>query len=864
MTAKTRTAKAGTRSDTVRPGKRPQARGHQPSASGAKAASKTYQPSANGAKAASTIQPSGKLQPSGKSSPALRTGPRGANKAEPAGKAGAPASKSSAAAAQEAGSARRTANSAGLKPHQPTAKPVTQSRVSGPEHAHPEGRFINRDESWLLFNGRVLEEAEDATNPLLERVKFLAIAASNLDEFVEIRVAGVLQRIEEQLGVPQRIDEGGLTQEQRMQKIRRSLRQFTRDQATCWNKHLVPALGAAGIRILSWKQMRGQDRAFASKFFHEQVDPLLTPVTLDPSHPFPRVLNKALCLALLLRHKRSARPGPRGPAALGVVTIPRSLPGVIALPERHGRRDFLFLDELILAHIEPMFRGYKILSCTAFRVTRNSNLYMQEEESRSILESVAEELHNRRKGDVVRMEIDAAADEDITQRLRINFELDRWQVFRTKAPVNLTRLMDLYGKIKDPDLKFPEFHGRRLKLEKASNIFSQLRKHDLLLHHPFDSYNTVEEFIEAGATDPQVISIKQTLYRTSADSPIFGALKEAAQSKDVTVVVELMARFDEASNIRWARELEDAGVQVFHGILGLKTHCKLALIVRRGSDGVVRSYAHLGTGNYNPVTARFYTDISLLTARPELTEAVLRVFRYLTAGWEADAEAYRPLSVAPVTLASDVLDLIARETEHARQGRPARIIAKMNALLDFKTIEALYTASQAGVDIDLIVRGMCALRPGVPGLSERICVRSIVGRFLEHSRIFWFANGGSEESAAEVYAGSADWMPRNLYERCEVVFPVADQAAKGRLRDEILEAYLRDDVKARVLGPDGLYTRAGRAGTGAKEAAGYGKGAALSAQDWLIALAHRPQSPLRPASPANPEAPSAAALPASS
>ncbi len=691
--------------------------------------------------------------------------------------------------------------------------------------AAPGGRFINRDESWLLFNRRVLEEAEDATNPLLERVKFLAITASNLDEFVEIRVAGVLQKLEEGLGLPQHADEGGLTQDERLERLREWLHTFAEDQATCWNRRLVPALSAAGIRIVQWKQLRTQDRAYATKFFQEQVDPLLTPVTLDPSHPFPRVLNKALCLALLLRHKRRVKAG-AGPKVLGVVTIPRSLPALVALPEREGKRGFLLLEDLIAAHIESMFRGYRILNMATFRVTRNSNLYMQEEESRTLLESVAEELHNRRKGDVVRMEIDADADAEIVERLRGNFELDAWQVFRTSAPVNLSRMMGLYGAVKDEALRFPEFHGRRLKLERQTNIFALLRQGDVLLHHPFDSYNTVEEFIEAAATDPQVISIKQTLYRTSADSPIFTSLKEAAQSKDVTVVVELMARFDEASNIRWARELEDAGVQVFHGMYGYKTHCKLALVVRKDSDGTVRSYAHLGTGNYNPVTARFYTDISLLTARPELTEAVMRVFRYLTADWEAGKDAYRPLLVAPVTLAGDLLTLIGRETEHARAGHKARIIAKMNGLLDGPTMEALYTASQAGVEIDLIVRGMCALRAGVPKLSERIRVRSIVGRFLEHSRIFWFANGGSEE----VFCGSADWMVRNLYERCEVVFPVEDEGAKRRLRDEILECYLRDDVKARVLGPDGLYTPASHAGT---------RGG-LSAQDWLMQLAGKP------------------------
>ncbi|HEY4009189.1 MAG TPA: polyphosphate kinase 1, partial [Acidobacteriaceae bacterium] len=461
--------------------------------------------------------------------------------------------------------------------------------------------------------------------------------------------------------------------------------------------------------------------------------------------------------------------------------------------------------------------------------TRNSNLYLEEEESRTVLDSVAEELHNRRKGDVVRMEIDSAASDEIVERLSLNFELDPWQVFKTEAPVNLSRLMDLYSALDMPELKFPEFHGFRMKLSKTSNdIFDEIRKRDLLFHHPYDSYSAVENFIEAATVDPNVVSIKQTLYRTSANSPIFRALTEAAQTIDVTVVIELMARFDEASNIRWARELEDAGVQVYHGIFGYKTHCKLALLVRRDPDGNLRCYAHLGTGNYNPSTARFYTDVSLLTARPEITNAVQRVFRYLTAEWDAGPEAYRPLMVAPVTLAMDFLALIAREAEHAKAGRPARIIAKMNALIDLKTIDALYAASQAGVEIDLIIRGMCTLRPGIKGLSERIRVRSIVGRFLEHSRIFWFENGG----AAEIFSGSADWMQRNLYERCEVIFPVTDESLAHRLRYEILEVYLRDDVKARLMQPDGSYVRAPRSGKG------------FAAQDWLMEHSRQPDATL--------------------
>jgi polyphosphate kinase len=437
-----------------------------------------------------------------------------------------------------------------------------------------------------------------------------------------------------------------------------------------------------------------------------------------------------------------------------------------------------------------------------------------------VLESVRAELHNRRKGDAVRLEIEASADPVISERLRTNFELSRAQVFPTHGPVNLSRLMQLYSAIPNPALKYAPFDGKVYKLPaETPDIFTELRQRDLLLHHPFDSFNTVVDFIEDGANDPNVVSIKQTLYRTSADSSIFQELVEAAQVKDVTVVVELMARFDEASNIRWARTLQDAGVQVFHGILGLKTHCKLALVVRRDEDGVVRRYAHLGTGNYNPVTARFYTDISLLTADAKMTAAVHNVFHYLTA--HADAQDFRPLLVAPLNLADTLLEMIAREAKHAQEGRKARIIAKMNSLLDHRVVDALYIASQAGVSIDLIIRGICALRPGVPGMSENIHVRSVVGRFLEHSRIVYFANAGQEE----LYCGSPDWMPRNLYERCETAFPITDPALRTRLREEVLAAYLADNVKARLLLSDGRYVRVPVSGT------------AFSAQDFLISCA---------------------------
>jgi polyphosphate kinase len=680
-----------------------------------------------------------------------------------------------------------------------------------------ENLFLSRDESWMRFNQRVLEEAQDETNPLLERVKFLAITASNLDEFVEIRVAGFLQRIEDGYNLAQPPDEGGLTPQERLDGLMERIVRFVEAQYRCWNEQLLPAMQAEKIRVLRWSELGEEARAQALEFYDTEVDPLLTPVTVDPSHPFPRVLNKALCIGLLLRHKRR---GLKAATALGVVTVPRALPRLVPLVGAEGYCDFILLHELVESQVDRMFRGYEVLSRSAFRVTRNSNLYMQEEESRSVLESVRAELHNRRKGDAVRMEIESSATEEMVERLRINFELDPWQVFRTDGPVNLSRLMNLYSEVKRPALKYPAFVAREFKLSaKSTDIFDELRKRDVMLHHPFDSYKTVEEFVEAGAQDPSVISMKQTLYRTSKDSPIFTALIEAGQSKEVTVVVELMARFDEDSNIRWARELEDAGVGVFHGIFGLKTHCKLALLVRRDPDGVVRRYAHLGTGNYNPVTARFYTDISLLTSKQEMTAAVQKVFNYLTA--ETESDSYSPLLVAPLTMADRLVVLIEREAAHAKAGKPAYIIAKMNGLLDRRTVEALYAASQAGVEIDLIIRGMCSLRPGVKGLSERIRVRSIVGRFLEHSRIFCFANGGREE----VYCGSADWMPRNLVERCEVMFPVTQADLHRRLRDEILAAYLADNTKARLLQPDGEYARAPRVGE------------PFSAQDYLMRLA---------------------------
>jgi polyphosphate kinase len=683
--------------------------------------------------------------------------------------------------------------------------------------------YINRELSWLQFNRRVLEEAQDERNPLLERLKFLSISASNLDEFFEVRIAGLVQQIED--GYTE-AGPDGLTLTEERDLIADEVHHFVADQYQCWNEQLRPQLSEKGIRVLGLHELDETARAFVQDYCERELDLLLTPVTVDPAHPFPRVINKALCVAFLLRRRRRS-----SLTYTGVVTVPRSLPRLIRLPS-DGTTDFIFLADLVAFHAARMYNGYDIISSAAFRVTRNSNLYLAEEESRNLLESVRTELHNRRKGDAVRMEIEADADPEIIERLRSNFGLEPWQVFRHDGPVNLPRLFNIYDQTDRPDLKYKPFVPRELRLTaKSQDLFEELRRHDVLLHHPFDSYDAVVSFIESAAEDPNVLSIKQTLYRTSENSAIVGALIQAAASKEVTAVVELKARFDEASNIRWARALEDAGVQVFHGLVGLKTHCKLSLLVRRDPDGVPRRYAHLGTGNYNATTARFYTDLSLMTTDPQITGAVHDVFSFLTA--YAEQNDYGPLMVSPVNIAEHSLELIAREADHASAGRPARIIVKLNALLDKTVIAALYRASQSGVDIDLLVRGMCALRPGIRGVSDRIRVRSVVGRFLEHSRIFFFANGGEEE----IYLASADWMPRNLYDRVEVMFPVKDAMLRERIRYEILGAYLADTLKARLLRRDGSYVRPWQA-TGKRKPPAPG----FNAQDFLIGLAEGKQS----------------------
>jgi polyphosphate kinase len=685
--------------------------------------------------------------------------------------------------------------------------------------ADPE-RFFNRHFSWMQFNERVLEEACDPTNPLLERVKFLAITASNLDEFVEVRLAGLMQQAEHGNGEP---SADGRTPAEVLVELTRRIHAFVDSQYRCWRQELVPALEEESIRVLALGQLRSQAREYIENFYTRMVEPLLTPVTVDPAHPFPHVLNKALCLAFLARKmRRGAR------TYLGVVTVPRALPRLVRLPSPEGEAEYIFLHDVVHAFAERLYHGYQVLSVAAFRVTRNSNLYLEEEESRSILESVDMQLHRRRKGSAVRLEIESTANPEIIDRLQANFRLSRGQVFHINGPINLSRVSHLYEETARPDLKYRPFVPREVVLKPGSaSIFEQIGERSILLHHPYDSYATVVRFVESAAIDPNVLSIKQTLYRTSENSPIVRALIEAAARKEVAVVVELKARFDEASNIRWARNLEDAGVQVFHGVVGLKTHCKLALVARREADGQIRRYAHLGTGNYNPSTARFYTDLSLLTCDRHLTSAVHHVFNYLTA--RSERRHYTPLFVAPLNLGRSFLGLINREAAYAKAGRSAFIFAKFNSLLDEKIIEALYRASQAGVRIELLVRGACALRPGVRGLSSRIRVRSVIGRFLEHSRIFVFANGGE----TDVYLGSADWMQRNIYERVEVIFHVRDAALRSRIFSEVVAPYLADTLKTRILMPTGEYARL----HATRRLAHLRNGHHFNAQEFLIDLA---------------------------
>jgi len=673
--------------------------------------------------------------------------------------------------------------------------PETVAEAPAKKFSAPEN-FINRELSWLEFNRRVLEEAQDATQPLMERVKFLTIFSSNLDEFFEIRVAGIKQQIESETSD---VGPDGLSPTETFNAIQRTAHELVATEYTLWQEELAPALAKYGIRVHDVAQLGAKRAAWARRFFHDEVFPLLTPLAVDASHPFPQLLNKSHNLLIRARTQRGSE------LLHAIVQVPRVLPRLILMPRGKGEDepwDYLYLASLIKHHIGELFPGLILEGVHAFRVTRNSDLYVDDEEAENLLRSIEYELRRSSRGDAVRLEVEADCPKDFRELLLEFFDLSEADLYKVNGPLSMTHLMplvvnDAFAKLKDR--LFQPVRDPALPVH--ANIFEVIRKQDVLLHHPYESFDPVVELIEKAATDPQVLAIKITLYRTSGDSPVVEALINAASAgKQVTALVELRARFDEAANIQWARRLEEAGAHVVYGVVGLKTHCKALLIVRRDADRL-RHYVHLGTGNYHPRTARIYTDFSLLTTNPKLTEEQAIVFNTLTglAGYPG----LEKLIVAPFDMRRRLIGFIERERDNALAGKPARIIAKLNALVDQEIIEKLYEASSVGVKIDLIIRGICCLRPGVPGLSQNIRVVSIVGRFLEHSRIYYFENAGDPI----VYLSSADWMPRNLVRRVEVAFPLEDPVLRKEVISEVLPALLNDRVKARELKSDGTYVR---------------------------------------------------------
>jgi polyphosphate kinase len=648
--------------------------------------------------------------------------------------------------------------------------------------------FFNRELSWLEFNQRVVDQAADPSNPLLERLKFLCIVSSNLDEFFEVRVAGLKQQRQTH---SHDVGLDGLSATAALERISDRVRRMVDDQYRIWREQLQPELERQGVAFHQYPDVSADEAKYFENFFHKTVYPVLTPLAIDPVHPFPQLLNKSLNVVVELE-------GDHLNTDIAVVQVPRILPRVVPFPD--GKRDhYVFLGNVIQEHVGALFKGVKVKGAHLFRITRNSNLYFDEEEVQNLLNTIETELRKVNRGAAVRLEVMENCPEHVVGRLVDLFNLEEEDVFRIDGPLNLVRLMPLALQIDRPDLRYKRFSPNTVvSLDVDADIFFHLRKGDILLHHPYDNFQTVMDFLAQAAEDPQVLAIKQTLYRTSSDSPIVQSLIEAAgNGKQVTVVIELKARFDEAANIKWARMMREAGVDVVYGVTGLKTHAKALLVVRNEGDGI-RRYAHLGTGNYHPSTARIYTDLGLLTCREEVTTDLAELFNLLTG--VSKFQGMTDLLVAPFNLQQRFVEMIDAETRNAAVGQPAGIYAKINSLIEEGVIEALYRASAAGVPVRLLVRGMCALRPGVKGVSENIEVRSIVGRFLEHSRIFRFENGGEPA----IFLGSADWMQRNLFKRVETVFPLMTPGVRGHV-DEILDWFWRDNVKARVLQPDGVY-----------------------------------------------------------
>ena len=663
----------------------------------------------------------------------------------------------------------------------------------------PPDHYLNRELSWLEFNARVLEEAADPSNPWLERLKFLAIFSSNLDEFFEIRVAGLQQQV--YAGVePQDYGADGMAPAEQLAAIDRRARELVAEQYRILNDEVLPGLAAGGVERVRLDDLTEAERRHVDTLFRASIAPVLTPLAIDPGHPFPHVHNKSLNIALVIERRNG---GPKPRRHFAVVQVPAVLDRIVIV-STHGEGcvRFVLLEDIIARHLGELFGGLRVVSHTVFRVARNTDLTIEEEDAEDLLEMIEESLRQRRRSDPVRLEISADADEAFVEMLTEAHDLEARDVYRVPGPIDLTALAALHRLDGFPALKDEPLLPRVAPpFAQGRNVFDVIRSHDVLVHLPYESFGCVVDFIERAADDPQVLAIKQTLYRTSGASPIISALARAAQNgKQVTALVELKARMDEQNNITWARTLEQAGVHVVYGIVGLKTHCKAALVVRREGDGI-RRYVHLSTGNYNPTTARVYTDLGLFTANPDMGEDTSALFNLLT----GNAEGYRwkKLVVAPVGMREQIIGLIEREERNARQGRAARIIVKMNALVEPSVIDALYRASQGGVAIELVVRGICCLRPGLPGVSETIRVTSIVDKYLEHSRIFYFENSGNPE----VFLASADWMPRNFWRRIETLFPIEDAALQARIVGDILQPILHDTVKVRELLPDGTYRR---------------------------------------------------------
>ncbi len=660
--------------------------------------------------------------------------------------------------------------------------------------------FINRELSWLDFNERVLEEARDPSNPLLDRLKFLAICSSNQDEFFEVRVAGLQAQLYESLE-PQDPPPDGMGPLAQLLEISRRAHDFVSRLYDVWLNEVRPELESHGIRICAPDELSPSQNAFLDDYFENQVYPVLTPLAIDPAHPFPHVHNKSLNLVLRIEAIHH-----HGRQLYAVLQVPSVISRLVPLPdEGDGRRQFVLLEDVIGPRLDALFGGYRTVERVAFRATRNSDLSIQENEVKSsLLSTIEETLRQRKWGAPVRLEISERADADFLAQLlsASALELEARDVYKVPGPVDPTVLLGLYKLEGFRDLREPPYEPKTPPaFTGRKSVFRAIRDQDFLVHHPYESFSTVVQFIEEASEDPQVLAIKMTLYRTADSNPIITALARAAENgKQVTALVELQARLDEENNIDKARMLQKAGVHVVYGIVGLKTHCKAALVVRREHDGI-RRYVHLGTGNYNHTTARLYTDLSFFTCRPEIGEDASALFNLLT-GY-SQGNTWNKLVVAPMHLADRLAMLIQREADHARAGLPARIIAKMNSLVDPRIISLLYEASRAGVKIDLIIRGICCLRPGVPGVSENITVRSIVDKYLEHSRIAYFANGDDPE----VFLSSADWMPRNFRRRVELMFPIEDPLLRSRIIDEILAITLSDNLKARVLQPDGTYKR---------------------------------------------------------